>query len=67
MTELDHVVVQTPDGVRHARVHNVPVLLCGRAPPEGSRELPGERHFDCEDCRREADLRSDRSIGVVDA
>ncbi|MBD0329330.1 MAG: hypothetical protein ICV64_04420 [Thermoleophilia bacterium] len=65
--ELDHVVVRTPDGIRHARVDDVPILLCGRAPEEGSRELPGERAFDCQDCRREAELRGDRSVGIVDA
>ena len=67
MTALDHVVVETADGVRHARVHDVPVLLCGRDPDDGSRELPGERDFDCADCGREAELRGDRSLGVVDA
>jgi hypothetical protein len=67
VTGLDHLVVETPDGVRHARVHGVPVLLCGRAPGEDARELPGARDFDCPGCRREADLRGDRSVGVVDA
>jgi hypothetical protein len=67
VTELDHVVVETPDGLRHARVRGVPVLLCGRELPPDARELPAERDFDCVDCRREAELRGDRAIGVVDA
>ncbi len=65
--DLDYVVVRTPDGVTHARVHDVPVLLCGRGIPEGSFEDLHDSEFGCADCRREAELRGDRSIGVVDA
>ena len=67
MFDLDYVVVWAPDGVRHARVRDVPILLCGRAVPEGAREDASSREFDCEDCRREAELRGDRSVGVVEA
>ena len=63
---LDHVVVHTPDGVSHARIADVPVLLCGRAVPEGSFETPSGR-FECPECRAEAERRGDRSVGVVDA
>ena len=67
MYELDYVVVWAPDGVRHARVRDVPILLCGRDVPPGAREDASSTEFDCDDCRREAELRGDRSIGVVDA
>ena len=65
--ELDHSVVRTTDGVLHARVRDTPVLLCGREVPDDSIEDLGGREFDCADCRREAELRGDRSTGVVDA
>jgi hypothetical protein len=65
--ELDHTVVRTPDGVRHARVRGVAVLLCGREIPEGSVDEHRGGDFDCPECLREAELRGDRSIGVVDA
>ena len=65
--ELDYVVVATPDGVTHARVRGVRILLCGREVPEGSLEDRGGSSFDCSECRAEATLRDDRSIGVVDA
>ena len=64
---MDYVTVTTPDGVTHARVRGVPILLCGRAVPDGSRETAGSQTFDCPDCVREADLRGDRAVGVVDA
>ena len=67
MHELDYVVVWARDGVRHARVRGVPILLCGRDVPPDSREEAGASDFDCEECRREADLRGDRSVGAVDA
>jgi hypothetical protein len=64
---LDYAVVVTGDGVRHARVRDVPVLLCGRDAGPGAREEAGAE-FDCPDCAREAELRGDnRAIGVVDA
>ena len=65
--ELDYTVIRTPDGVRHARVRGVRVLLCGRDVPEGSIDEHREGGFDCPECLREAELRDDRSIGVVDA
>ena len=65
--DLDYTVVRTPDGVRHARVRDVRVLLCGRDVPRGSREDPSGTAVDCEECRREAELRGDRSVGIVDA
>jgi hypothetical protein len=64
---LDHVVVRSPDGLAHARVRDVPVLLCGRAVPDGSREEPAAADVTCPECLREASLRDDRSVGVVDA
>ena len=64
---LDYTVVTTPDGTRHARISDVPILLCGRDVPDGSREDRHSREFDCPECRREAELRGDRSIGVVEA
>ncbi len=64
---LDAVAVHAPDGVTHARVADVPILLCGRDVPRGSFEDPSGDGFDCPECRREADLRGDRSFGVVDA
>ena len=66
-SDLDYVVVRTPDGVTHARVRGVPVLLCGRDVPEGSSEGSTAGAFDCPGCREERELRGDRSIGVVDA
>ena len=64
---LDYTVVRTPDGVRHARVRDVPILLCGRDVPGGASEYAGGE-FDCAECRREAELRGDdRAIGVVEA
>ena len=65
--DLDYVVVTTADGVRHARVADVPLLLCGRDVPPGSLEDAGAKEFDCADCRREAELRGNRSVGVVEA
>ena len=63
--ELDHRVVLAPDGVRHARVPDAPVLLCGRE-PEGNEFASGE--VTCEDCLREAARRDDdRSVGAVEA
>ena len=65
--ELDYSVVRTPDGVTHARVRDVPIVHCGGDVPDGSSEY-GSGEFDCEECRREAELRGDdRSIGVVEA
>ena len=64
--DLDYTVVRTPDGVRHARVRNVPILLCGRDVPDGSSEH-GQSEFDCRQCREEASLRGDRSVGIVEA
>ena len=65
--ELDYVVVRTPDAVRHAQVRDTPVLLCGRAAPAGSSVEASASEFDCAECHREAELRGDRSVGVVDA
>ena len=65
--ELDHSVVRTPDGATHARVRDAPILLCGRAIPDDALEDLHGRDFDCAECRREAERRGDRSIGVVDA
>ena len=65
--DADYVVVRTPDGVAHARVRGVPVLLCGRTAPPGAIEDASAANVDCPDCRAEAELRGDRSIGVVDA
>ena len=65
--DLDYVVVTTRDGVRHARVRDVPILLCGRDVPEDATEDLHGREFDCGDCAREAELRGDRSVGIVDA
>ena len=64
---LDVVTVRTPDGTTHARVADVPILLCGRAVPAGSLEQAGGSSVDCPECLREAELRGDRSVGVVDA
>ena len=66
-TQLDYAVVRTPDGVTHARVRDVPILLCGRDVPAGAIEDPHPGPFDCPACHDEAALRGDRSIGVVDA
>jgi hypothetical protein len=66
-SDLDYVVVRTPDGVTHARVRGVSVLLCGRDVPDGSSEDADARAFDCPGCQEERELRGDRSIGVVDA
>ena len=65
--DLDYVVVRTTDGVRHARVRGTPVLLCGRAVPAGSLVEEASGSFDCAECHREAELRGDRSLGIVDA
>ena len=65
--ELDYSVVRTADGIAHARVRGTPILLCGRDVPEDALEDHLGRAFDCADCRKEADRRGDRSIGVVDA
>ena len=65
--DLDYVVVRTPDRVRHARVRGTPVLLCGRAVPHGSLVEDTVSEFDCAECHREAELRGDRSVGIVDA
>ena len=65
--ELDYAVVKTPDDITHARVRGAPILLCGREVPADSVEDIHGSRFDCEDCRREAELRGDRSLGVVDA
>ena len=65
--DLDYTTVIAPDGVAHARVRGVAILLCGRQVPEGAREGEQGGRFDCAECIREADLRGDRSIGVVEA
>ena len=65
--DLDYVVVRAPDGTRHAQVRDAPILLCGRAVPDGSRVEPGVTGFDCPECLGEAELRGDRSVGVVEA
>ena len=65
--DLDVVVVHAPDGVTHARLADVAVLLCGRDIPAGAVEDARGSQFDCHDCHREAELRGDRSRGVVDA
>ncbi len=60
--------MKTPDGVTHARLSDVPILLCGRPVLDGSSEYAGSEPFDCAECRDEARLRGDdRSIGVVEA
>ena len=64
---LDYAVVRTPDGVTHARIRDVPILLCGRAVPDGAAEFAAGE-VECGECHEEARLRGgDRSIGVVDA
>ena len=64
---LDYAVVTTPDGTTHARVRDVPILLCGRDVPAGAIDNPHPGPFDCPECHDEAARRGDRSIGVVDA
>ncbi len=65
-SDLDLSVVRTADGVRHARLHGAPILLCGREIPADSHEYPEARDVECAECLEEA-ARRDRSTGVVEA